>query len=100
MGDTMTLRCFSASPEVYDQWRAALDSAWGLPANGQQTVLPPPADAPVVGGRVFFATLAAHCDYEPVATLLPASLASGEVVEISEAQYVASCASIPSPADA
>lgn len=100
MGDTMTLRCFSAAPAVYEQWRAALDSAWGLPANGQQTVLPPLADAPVVGGKVYFATFAAHCDYEPVATLLPAALASGDVAEISEAQYVAACASIPRPADA
>jgi hypothetical protein len=100
MGDSVTLRCFFASPSVYEQWRAALDSAWGLPANGQQTVLPPLADAPVVGGEVYFATFAAHCDYEPAATLLPVALASGEVTEISEAQYVAACASIPSPADA
>lgn len=96
----MTLRCFSASPQVYEQWRVALDSAWGLPANGQQTVLPPLEGAPVVGGKVYFATLAAHCDYEPVATLLPAALASGEVTEISEAEYVSVCSSILSPAHA
>jgi hypothetical protein len=98
MGDSVTLRCFAASPEVYDQWRAALDSAWGLPANGQQTVLPPLKDAPVVGGRVYFAATASHCDYEPVATMLPAALASGEVAEVSEAQYVAAVTSIPRPA--
>jgi len=96
----VTLRCFAASPEVYDQWRVALDSAWGLPANGQQTVLPPLVDAPVVGGKVYFAAIAAHCDYEPVATMLPAALARGEVTEVSEAQYVAACSSIPRPADA
>jgi hypothetical protein len=100
MGNSVTLRCFSASPEVYDQWRAVLDLAWGLPANGQQTVLPPLGDAPVVGGKVYFAAIAAHCDYEPVATMLPAALASGEVAEVSEAQYVAACSSIPRPADA
>jgi len=96
----VTLRFFSALPEVYEQWRAALDSAWGLPANGQQTVLPPLADAPVVGGMVYFAALATHCDYEPVATMLPAALASGEVAELSEAQYVAAVTSIQRPADA
>jgi len=95
---SVTLRCFFALPEVYDQWRAALDSAWGLPANGQQTVLPPLADAPVVGGMVYFAANAAHCDYEPVARMLPAALASGEVAEVSEAQYVAAVTSIPRPA--
>ena len=100
MGYSVTLRFFSASPEVYAQWRAALDSAWGLPANGQQTVLPPMADAPVVGGRVYFAALSAHCDYEPVATMLPVALASGEVTEISEAEYIAAYTSIPRPADA
>jgi len=94
----VTLRFFSASPEVYGQWRAALDSAWRLPANGQQTVLPPLADAPVVGGMIYFAANAAHCNYEPVATMLPAALASGEVAEVSEAQYVAAVTSIPRPA--
>lgn len=61
-------------------------------------MLPPLEDSPVVGGKVYFATLATHCTYEPVATMLPAALEAGDVAELTEAEYVAAYTSIQRPA--
>lgn len=97
MGDSV-IRCFKATPAIYTIWYSTLNDAWQLPSNGQQSVLPPLDQTPQVGGLAYFATLAHHCNYEPVATLLPAAIASGEVAEITPAEYAAACASVPSPA--
>jgi len=96
MGDLVTHRFFRATGEVYESVRSALDAAWGLPSNGQETVFDPAAVAPADSqGRSLLAVMSAFCEYEAVAAMLPELLASGAVEEIDEATYRASLP--PSP---
>jgi hypothetical protein len=81
-------RFFRSSAEVYEQVRAALDVAWGLPANGQQTCFTPaPVGIRDDSQRMLLAVDAEFCEYDAVAALLPGLLASGAVEEIDEATY-------------
>lgn len=85
-------RYFAADEQTYEQVRATLDAAWGLPDdNGTVTCLRPAADnAPRDGsGRVVVGVLPDWCSWEPAATLLPQLLESGAVQEISAAAYFA-----------
>jgi len=81
-------RFFRSSIEVYEQVRAALDAAWGLPANGQQTCFMPAT----LGirdelHRMMLAVDAEFCEYDAVAGILPQLLSAGAVEEIDEATY-------------
>lgn len=85
-------RYFAADETTYEQVRATLDAAWGLPdGSGTVTCLRPASDnAPRDGfGRVVVGVLPEWCAWEPAATLLPQLLASGAVQEISAAAYFA-----------
>ena len=90
-------RFFRAPIEVFDAIRQAADAAWGLPANGQRTAIAPVECCPVVDGLVYMCVRADHCNYPPFDVQLPEMLASGAVYEISEADYWAACADLPSP---
>lgn len=92
------MRYFRARPAVYGNVRGTVDAAWGLPANGQLTALPPASDCPVVAGLVYLSARADHCGYEPIATMLPQLLESGDVEEVDEGAYLSACATLPVPA--
>lgn len=94
---TPVMRYFLARNDVYEQIRQTVDAAWGLPANGQVTALPPQSNCPVIAGMVYLSARADHCAYEPIVTLLPQLLRSGAVHEIDEAAYLQAAASIPLP---
>lgn len=85
----MTHRFFRASPAVYEQVRAQVDSAWGYPTKiGTQTCIPPADEQSTDSqGRCLLAVLVEWTTWEPVATLLPQMIAVGQVEEISEAEY-------------
>jgi hypothetical protein len=89
----------TADVELYEQVRAALDAAWGLPnSNGTVTCISPAAGVRVgeivliaaprdAAGRVLLAVLDEWCEWPPADEMLPQLLASGAVEEISEADY-------------
>lgn len=84
------MRFFATSDgDLYEQTRAALDSAWGLPnGRGTATCINPLAVAPRDGaGLVLLAVADEWCEWEPAATVLPQLIASGVVVEIAAATY-------------
>lgn len=92
----MSHRFFRSADHVYESVRAGLDSAWGLPSNGQETCFAPASIAPHdPQGRVLLAVNEEFCHYEAVAAMLPGLLSSGAVEEIDEATYWASLP--PSP---
>lgn len=83
------MRFFRATATVYEQARAALDAAWGLPNDrGTVTCIEPVATAPRdAHSRVLLAVDDEFCSYSVAVDLLPQLLASGAVEEISEATY-------------
>jgi hypothetical protein len=85
------MRYFRASSAVYEQVRASLDAAWGLPnALGTATCIEPAATAPKdTEGRVLLAVQGWFCEFAEVASLLPQLIASGAVEEITAAEYQA-----------
>ena len=88
------MRYFRSTNDVYEQARAALDAAWGLPNNlGTATCIEPAATAPHdQQGRIVLAVDDEFVTWEPAATLVPQLLASGAVQEITEAEYRAAAA--------
>lgn len=84
----MRQRYFRASPEVYATALKAINSALGLPANGQENAFAPLDEAPRDGeGRCYLAVWDFFCEYESVAPSLSALLANGSVEEIDEEAY-------------
>jgi hypothetical protein len=85
------MRFFSSSAAVYEQVRASLDAAWGLPNGlGTATCIEPADTAPRDGqGRVVLAVHNSFCEFPAVAEVLPQLLASGAVDEITAADYQA-----------
>lgn len=83
------MRFFRSTDAVYEQARATLDAAWGLPNDlGTVTCIEPAATAPRDNqGRVLLAVADEFCTFTTAAELLPQLLASGLVQEISEATY-------------
>jgi len=83
------MRFFRSTEAVYEQARATLDAAWGLPNDtGTVTCIEPAATAPRDSqGRVLLAVADEFCTYPTAADLLPQLLASGAVEEISQATY-------------
>ncbi|MGA1109956.1 MAG: hypothetical protein ACO3VO_00010 [Ilumatobacteraceae bacterium] len=86
------MRYFRSTPAVYVAVCAQLDAAYGYPNAQTKTerTLPAvnqlPADS---AGRVYLAISAEHCDYILPGQMLPELLASGNVQEITQAQYAA-----------
>jgi hypothetical protein len=79
----------TASDAIYEQARAALDLAWGLPDDkGTVTCIEPAATAPRDSqGRIVLAVNDEFCEYSVANEMLPQLLASGAVEEITEAEY-------------
>lgn len=85
------MRYFRSTAAVYEQARAALDTAWGLPnGTGTATCIEPAATAPRdAQGRVLLAVDDSFCAYTVAVDLLPQLLASGVVAEIDRETYMA-----------
>lgn len=84
----------TADATLYESIRLQLDAAWGLAAHGC-TCITPAADAPRdASGRIVLAVNAEFCQYPVAVDLLPQLLASGAVVEIDQAAYMAA---LPGP---
>jgi hypothetical protein len=81
----------AATDEVYEQARATLDAAWGLPNDkGTVTCIAPIAIAPRdSSGRPMVAVSDEWCEWHPADTLLPQLIEGGAVAEISEDEYKA-----------
>ena len=85
------MRYFRATAAVYEQARAALDAAWGLPNDkGTATCIEPAATAPRdAQGRIVLAVDDSFCAYTVAVDLLPQLLASAAVEEIDREAYMA-----------
>lgn len=89
MGD-VDLRYFRALPEVYESFRAALDSAYGYPdpVTFTETAIPPASQAPADSfGRAYIAADEQYCNYSLPSVLLQQALSSGQIEEIDEATF-------------
>jgi hypothetical protein len=91
------MRYFRSTDAVYEQARAALDAAWGLPNDkGTATCIEPAATAPRdAQGRIVLAVDDEFCTYSVAAEMLPQLLASGAVKEIDAATYMAAVSVAP-----
>lgn len=79
----------TASDEVYEQARLALDAAWGI--EHPQTCIEPAATAPRdTNGRILLGVDEDFCAYPAAAEMLPQLLAAGVVEEIDAETYWAS----------
>jgi hypothetical protein len=86
------------SDAVYEQARITLDAAWGHPTPDGHTVtcIQPAATAPRdSAGRIVLAVDDGFCEYTVAVDLLPQLLASGTVVEIAAAEYLAAIPTAP-----
>lgn len=84
------MRFFRATEAVYEQARATLDAAWGLPNTATKTVtcVDPAAVAPRDSqGRIVLAVADEFCTYSVAKDLLPQLLAGGVVQEIDVTTY-------------
>lgn len=83
------MRFFRSTDAVYEQVRATLDAAWGLPNDlGTTTCIEPASTAPHDSqGRVLLAVDEEFCEYPVAVAMLPQLLASGAVEEIDAATY-------------
>lgn len=74
---------------IYEQARATLDAAWGLPDKlGTVTCIEPAATAPRDSqGRVLLAVADEFCTFSVAVELLPQLIASGAVEEIDAETY-------------
>jgi hypothetical protein len=80
----------TADGDLYESIRLQLDAAWGHPTPDGRTLtcFDPASVAPRdEDGRILLAVREEFATWEPAATLLPQLLASGAVVEITEADY-------------
>jgi hypothetical protein len=82
-------RFLKASPAVYAEVLATLDAAWGFPKDGFAHCFLPLDYAPQSGGFAYLAIQAADAEMEPAAPMLPALLSSGQVAEVTAAEYLA-----------
>lgn len=76
----------TADDALYEQVRLTLDAAWGLtdPTTCIDPALVAPRDE---DGRIVLSVKAEFCEYSVAVDLLPQLLASGQVVEIDQAEY-------------
>lgn len=84
----------TADAALYEQVRLGLDAAWG---HVPPTTCIDPADAAPRddAGRIVLAVRQEFTEFPPAAAILPDLLASGQVVEISEAEYRAAVTVAP-----
>lgn len=88
MTDPEACRYFLATADALEAARQQLNVLAGLPANGQVSVIPRPADLPVApDGRVALGVRALDCEHEPEASFLAQQLAAGACEEIDRAAY-------------
>jgi acetyl/propionyl-CoA carboxylase alpha subunit len=79
-----------ASFAVYEQARAAMDAARGLPANGQITSFTPAADAPTdAQGRVYLALRESDTTAPGADQMIADMVQAGYVEFVTEADYMA-----------
>jgi hypothetical protein len=77
-----------STAEIYEQARAAMDNARGLPAKGQVTSFVPAAQAPSDdAGRVHLALRDSDLTAPGADDLLHSLLASGAVEQVTKAEY-------------
>jgi len=91
----MSQRYFrTADDALYEQVRLELDDAWG---HTTPTTCIDPADAAPRddAGRIVLAVWQEFTEFPAAAAILPDLLASGQVVEIGEAEYRAAITSAP-----
>jgi hypothetical protein len=91
----MTQRFFrTADAALYEQVRLGLDAAWGH--TPPTTCIDPADSAPRDdAGRIVLAVRQEFTEFPAVAAILPDLLASGQVVEIGEAEYRAAITVAP-----
>jgi hypothetical protein len=85
-------------PDVYEQARLHLDSAWGYPNEATRTVtaIPPASDLPMDSqGMVYLDVSSEYCEYVLPSQMLPQLLASSAVEEIDAATYLQEVPQIP-----
>lgn len=81
---------------LYDAIRLQLDAAWGHPNGQTLTCIVPAAVAPRDdANRLLLAVQEDFATWEPAATILPQLLISGQVAEITAADYQAALAAKP-----
>jgi len=79
-----------STPEVYEQARAAMDAARGLPAKGQVTSFTPAAQAPTDGqGRVYLALRESDTTAPGADQMIADMVTAGYVEVVAEADYMA-----------
>ena len=83
------MRCFRASQAVYQQVRASLDNAWGLPSaeTRTETCLPPTPETDSLG-RALVAVPDEFCEFPASFAALAQLLAAGVADEISLTEYL------------
>lgn len=95
-----THRFFLATDDAScDAIRTGLDAAWGHPSEDgtTKTCFQPAALLPHdKRGRPMLSVSASFCEYPAVKAMLPQLLASGDVVEMTRAEWVAN---MPRPSD-
>lgn len=86
----MSHRFFTASEAVYEQARAALDTAFGYPSDFAHTVFSPAAEGiRDASGKMLLAIRSDFADADPAASMLAPLLASGAVQELTAEEYAA-----------
>lgn len=81
------LRYFRVQPDAYEQARATLNAAWGLPQPGTDTSIPV-ADQCVrdTAGNVYVGVDDWMADMAPAPQVVAQAIAAGVAAEISEAE--------------
>jgi hypothetical protein len=85
----MTARYFIATQAAYEQARASMDAALGLPEFGTITSIEPAATAlRSQDGRLVVAVCEDIVEESAVASMFSSMLAGGTVEELTQAQYL------------
>jgi glycine/D-amino acid oxidase-like deaminating enzyme len=84
-GDAVSMRYFLADPVAYEQARAALNAAWGIPRPGTETSLPVASELMTSGGRVVVMVDDWMTALPPAPEIVAQAIAAGTLEEISEA---------------
>jgi hypothetical protein len=82
-------RFFKSSSAVYAKVLETLDAAWGFPKLGFLHCFLPLEYAPKFNGFAFLAIQAEDAEMEPAGEMLAGLIASGDVQEVTQADYVA-----------
>lgn len=86
----MNQRFFRSNENIYEAIRLQLDSIWGHgPGTGTDTCYEPAITAPRDNnGLLLLAVHEDFCEYEAVANILPNLLATRQIEEITEQDYM------------